>query len=410
MLINHNAPHRIARSVRYSSLLTTCIALIVAVSSIDAHAATAAPFCAKPVVLDDGWRVAEAREAGFDVALLCAAINEIDSPKNVTNTHAVIVERRGQLVAERYFTGSDRNVRDWFAREKSFTPNDLHDMRSISKSVVGLLIGIAREQGKIGALSTPIADFFPSHQEFITPAHRKITLEHLLTMSSGLEWDESGSGVQFGNNETRMSFAWDRERYVLSRPIALAPGTRWNYNGGSTMLLASALERVTATPLDQYAREKLFAPLGITTFEWLDEVYSKLSPYSGLRLRPRDLAKIGRLMANNGRWQYKDQHKEQYKQIVPAAWVEASMRAHINTEVDGSGGTGLGYGYQWWTGSIEHMGRNLAWVSGFGNGGQRLFIVRELDLVVVITAGRYNEPNNGRPSMALFRKIVAAVR
>lgn len=185
------------------------------------------------------------QEAGFDAFALCAVLAEIDSDKNANNLHAILVARRSQLIAERYFTGRDKPVGDWFEREKIFGASDLHDMRSISKSVVGLLIGIAREQGKLGALNTPTLDFYPEYRNLSTPAHQAITVEHLLTMTSGLEWDESGSGARFGNNETRLSLAWDRDRYVLSRPIAASPGKRWVYNGGGTTLLADALRQNT---------------------------------------------------------------------------------------------------------------------------------------------------------------------
>ena len=113
-------------------------------------------------------------------------------------------------------------------------------------------------------------------------------------------------------------------------------------------------------------------------------------------MRPRDLAKIGRMVLAHGEWQG--------RQVVPADWVAESLRPHM------AAGDGLGYGYQWWTGTIDREGKKLAWSAGFGNGGQRLFVVPELDLTVVITAGAYNDPQIQRAVTEIFRQILAAVR
>jgi CubicO group peptidase (beta-lactamase class C family) len=365
-----------------------------------AHAAPPAISCARDYPLEQGWtRADDPASAGFDVAALCAALETgTADASNPTNVHAVLVVRHDQIVAERYYRGQDKPIGDWFSREKSFGPDDLHDIRSISKSIMSLLFGIARGEGKLGAhaaLDTPMLAFFPQYAEFDTPERRAVTLAHLLNMTPGWRWDESGSAIRWSNDETRMSLTSNPVRYVLSRPMAQTPGSTWVYNGGTTTLLAAIVENATATPIDRYAREKLFAPLGITAFEWRPEFHDHPSPYSGLRLRPRDLARIGRLLLNHGQWEGKT--------IVPADWVDASLSAPVATD------DGLRYGYQWWSGTVAQEGRTLTWHAGFGNGGQRLFIVPARDLIVVITAGRYGEANNGRASMTLFRRIVAAM-
>jgi CubicO group peptidase (beta-lactamase class C family) len=152
--------------------------------------------------------------------------------------------------------------------------------------------------------------------------------------------------------------------------------------------------RRAGMPLSQFAREALFEPLGITDVEWRSDSKGRSHAWSGLRLRPRDLAKIGRLMLNDGRWGE--------RQIVPAAWVRESLRGKVSAV------GGWTYGHQWWSGNLRWRGGTLAWIAGFGNGGQRLYLVPSLDLVVVVTAGRYNETASGRASGLLFDGVVGA--
>jgi len=354
-------------------------------------AATAAP-CGVPPTLGDGWTVATPEESGFDAAALCNAVERLATPQ--TNVHGLLIERRGRLVGEWYFSGTDKPGGAWFARAASFGPADKHDLRSITKSVTSILFGIAQGQGKLPPIDTPVLDLFPEYADLATPERRAITLEHLLTMTPGLEWDESGTYASLNNSETRMKMASDRLRFVLERPLVAPPGTRFTYNGGATALLGDVVARRTGMPLTQFAREALFEPLGIDDVEWRADSKGKAYAWGGLRLRPRDLAKIGRMMLNDGRWGE--------RQVVPAAWVRESLRGRVPAEA------GWTYGYQWWSGKLRWRGGALPWIAGFGNGGQRLYLVPSLDLVVVVTAGRYNETASGRASGLLFDGVVGA--
>jgi CubicO group peptidase (beta-lactamase class C family) len=347
-----------------------------------------------PASIDDGWKTAEPESSGFDPAALCAVFDHV--VRGDANIHAIVVERHGRLVAELYRRGKDRSIWSLFSREVDFAPTTLHDLRSVSKSIVSLLVGIARGQSQLGALSTPVLSFYPEFTDLHSTEQAAITLEDLLTMSSGLEWNEST--VSYGsltNDETHLYWAWTPARYVLNHPIASPPGTRFNYNGGGTTVLADVLSRATRTPLKELARKELFDPLGVQDWEWVGDLYGRPLAFAGLRMRPRDLAKIGRMLLDHGQWQG--------QQLVPADWVADSLRPHIRT------GDGLNYGYQWWVGSVDWRGKALAWSAGFGNGGQRLFLVPELDLAVVVTAGAYNQPEMGHTVSHLLQEIVAAV-
>ncbi|WP_158219763.1 serine hydrolase [Ideonella sp. A 288] len=315
-----------------------------------------------------------------------------------SNTHGVVVERAGRTLAEAYFTGRDRPGGAWFEREVSFGPDTPHDLRSISKSITGLLAGIAHGRGLLGGLDKPVFDFFPEHADLATPERRAITLAHLLDMTTGWAWDEWNVPYgQLANSETRMALALNRDRHLLDLPLAHPPGSTWTYCGGATALLGEIVERVTGQTLLALAQQTMFEPMGIGNVTWRTGWRDKHLAFSGLRLTPRALASVGRLMLDGGRWKGQP--------LVPADWVADALIPRMPAA------DGFFYGRQWWHGRFQHgSGSGIDWIAGFGNGGQRLFVVPSLDLVVAITAGRYNQPASGRASNALFRAVVDAVR
>ncbi len=338
-------------------------------------ASPAAAICGGAVAGTDGWATASDETRAFDAPAFCRTLAATLSDSNL---HGIVVDQHGTLQFEAYFEGDDQPAGAWFSRRVSFGADDLHDLRSVTKSITGLLVGVALNRGQIKSIHTPVLDFFPEHADLKTPERAGITLAHLLTMTHGLEWDESGSYVRLGNSETRMRFSRDPDRYALERAVVALPGTRFAYSGGATALLGEVLVRTTGKPLDVYAAEVLFEPLGIVRHEWRRDVHERVTPYGGLRLRPRDLAKIGRMLLDGGRWRG--------EQIVPASWIDASFRRRVAADPP------LGYGYQWWRTVVRGQGGMLPVVAAFGNGGQRLFLVPQLDLAVVVTAGQYNQP------------------
>jgi CubicO group peptidase (beta-lactamase class C family) len=198
------------------------------------------------------------------------------------------------------------------------------------------------------------------------------------------------------HSEIVMYSAADSNRFVLEQPIVEAPGTRWDYNGGTTQLLGALITRGSGTPLLDYAREKLFEPLSIQDVEWIGAAQSDTAAASGLRLRPRDLAKIGQLVLNAGRWND--------RQLVPARWLEQSFQSHVRTPPMNDEGE-YACGYQW--GLVNMNGNNQRRIFALpGNGGQRLTIIPELQLVVVIMAGNYNQQGQGQMPTDLMKRIV----
>ena len=380
---------------RFGLIASMSLGLVLAPFAVAAQPGGASAPCAVPALIGDGWERAEPESAGFDAAALCGVLDAV--ARGDANIHSVIVERRGRLVAELYRRGKDRSIWSRAAREVDFGPTVLHDVRSVSKSVVSLLFGIAQEQGKIGPLGTPVLSFYPQYGNLRSPERDAITLEHLLTMSSGLQWHEAlATYGTSANDETRLYRNRAPSRLVLSRPVVAKPGTQFNYNGGGTDVLADILTRATHTSPTDLARTTLFEPLGIRDWEWVEDPLHRPIAFAGLRLRPRDLTKIGRMLLDHGQWRG--------RQIVPVAWVAESLRPHIAT------GDGLQYGYQWWTGTVDWRGKTLPWSAAFGNGGQRLFVVPGLDLTVVFTAGDYNQWQIGSTIAEVFGQIVGAIQ
>jgi CubicO group peptidase (beta-lactamase class C family) len=251
---------------------------------------TAACDGAAPSSLGDGWTVASPAGAGLDDQRLCA-LGAWLAASPQTNVHAALVIRHGALVFERYFSGEDQRFGRSLGRI-AFTAETKHDLRSVTKSVVALLVGIALERGQIKSVDDAVLDYLPRYADLRSPEKDRIRLRHLLTMSAGLAWDEDRPYSDPANSENEMDEAADPYRYVLAQPMAMPPGERWVYNSGATALLAAVLQEVSGQKLDALARAELFDPLGISDVEWVTYPGNG-DPIGegGLRLRPRDLAK-----------------------------------------------------------------------------------------------------------------------
>ena len=352
--------------------------------------------CGVPVARDDGWPVASVNEDKLiDRGALCRMADRL-AASSTANVHAVLVARGGKLVFERYFRGSDE-IRSRPVGNATFDADTLHDMKSVSKSVASLVLGIAIDRGLIGSLNEPIFSFFPELSDLRTPEKERIQLLHVLTMSMGLKWVEATPDTGDNNNdEARMHRAPDPCRYVLGLAATAPAGREFFYNTGALTLLSAIVRKATGRTLDEFARATLFEPLGITGVEWI-RVKGDTDAGGGLRLRPRDMAKIGQLVLAGGRWND--------RQIVSKAWIDASMTPRMDA-------TSLFfYGYLWWLGRSLLKGREVHWAGALGRGGQSIRIVPELDLVVVVTAGYYQDysPRAFQVQSGIFRDVLRAI-
>jgi CubicO group peptidase (beta-lactamase class C family) len=350
---------------------------------------------APPPTLDDGWSTGSLEEAGINRERIEAMTESIRAHPEY-NVHALLIEHDGRLVYEEYFTGKDER---WGTPigVVTFTGETKHDLRSVTKSVVSALVGIARRSGAIQSLDAPLLDYFPELKDLQVPERRQITIRHALMMGSGLQWHEDVPYNDPTNDEIVMTRSADPIRYVLSRPIVAAPGTVWRYNGGTTQVLGTIVQRATMQRLDEYARSVLFSPLGITDVEWVGDLAGVPSAASGLRLRPRDLAKFGSLYMHEGTWNR--------RQIIPADWVKESTQRRLNLP----GQQVMGYGYQWWHACYRTPAGIIEVPTAVGNGMQRIFLLRDRRTVVTALVGLYNDFKLNPPERLLLEFILPAL-
>ena len=317
---------------------------------------------APPLARQDGLAVGAVEGVPLDLARL-REMGDAIAAGRYPDVHSVLIAHRGRLMFEEYFYEYDAN-----------TP---HALRSATKSVVSALVGLAIAKGRLKDVGQPVLPFFAEEYPQIgnlTDAKRHITVEDLLTMRSGFDcddWNQSSPG-----NESTMGRSDDWVKFILDLPMRSEPGTASSYCSGGVIGLGRLVEKVSGQPLEAFAREQLFEPLGIRDLQWkFDPDRSSIDTFCQLSLTPRDMVKIGLLYMNGGVWNG--------RQVLPADWVKASTSRHTSL-----GGTD--YGYLWWLPYLEVPGGRHYGIMATGNGGQKIFLWPALDLVVVMTGGNYN--------------------
>lgn len=280
----------------------------------------------------------------------------IASGESMPRLHSILVSWDGELVLERYFNGHG--------------PDGIENVKSVSKSLISALVGIAIEDGHIEGVDEPVARWFGEHIGDDS-AKQRITIGHLLSMQSGLE---TTSNRNFG--------AWvqsdDWVEFALEQPMRGRPGGRMIYSTGNTHLLSAILTKATGRSTLEFARDELAAPLGFHLSSWPRDPNGIYRGGNDMELTPRQMLAFGRLYLNGGR--------ANGRQIVPSDWIEASWRPRVESRRE----AGRHYGYGWWLRDMAGYRTPYAW----GYGGQFILLVPELDLVVVTTSASY--PGDGR--------------
>lgn len=347
----------------------------------------------------DGWATASPAEVGLDGEMLLQAVDRINNGE-YANVHSLLIAKDGKLVFEEYFDG---HIWEYAAERyegpmATFDRDTQHTIMSVTKAFTSALIGIAIEEGFIEDEHELLFDFFPGYAQLADERKGTITLEHLLTMSSGLEWNEAGTSYSDIENDLIQLFVVeDPVAYILAKPLLHEPGTHWNYSGGDVNLLGEIIRQSTGQRMDEYAEERLFEPLGISSYEW-DFINPDFVHASGsLMLRPRDMAKFAYLILNDGTWQG--------EQIIPSEWMNKTKTGYIDTPWPEHGEQ---YGYQWWLKRYPYRDGQVTALHRTGWGGQDVAIFDELDMVVIFTGGNYVDasPNNE----IIERHILPAVK
>jgi CubicO group peptidase (beta-lactamase class C family) len=334
--------------------------------------------------------------AGIDAATIVAGTDQI-----VVGTYpgirSLLIMRHGTLVYEKYFPFASADA------DPAVEPREvLQDLRSVTKTVVGVAVLMAHAQGAIPSLDQSVFDFFPEHVAYAVDGRAEITLRHLLSMTAGLEWDEEISYLDPANSEQQMQRAPDPIAFVLSRKLSTTPGSTFAYCGGCSHLLAEIVRRTTGTPVDAFAARYLFTPLGIATFTWAKAPNGMPYGFSGLRLRSRDVAKFGLLLMRRGQWDG--------VQLIPEALVSEALAEHVVVAPEDAAGEILGYGYQVWRFSFLEDGRREQLLQMSGNGGQAVFMSETDALLVVITAGNFDQTASKSSLDFYLDRIYPAVR
>jgi CubicO group peptidase (beta-lactamase class C family) len=353
------------------SFVALCLAVLLAACAPSSPAPMALPTppamaAPRPTTAPADWPTSSPEAQGMDSTALLAALDAAREQKLAMD--GLLVARNGTIVMEAYFG--------------PYGPDTLHDLYSCTKSFVSTLVGIAIDQGKLAGVHEPVLSFFPGRTFPNTDSRKQaLTLEHLLTMTSGLQWTEADaeyvalyrSGNWVGN--------------LLGRPMVDDPGARFNYSSGASHIISAILQQATGTTTLALARDSLLGPLGIRNYTWEADAQGIAIGGWGLRLSPRDMARLGQLYLDGGVWQG--------QRIVSADWVRQATATHVD------GPDNLGYGYQWWVHPALHgyMAR--------GRGGQLIFVAPEPRLVIVFTA---TDQNDGAFFKLIEEHILPAAR
>lgn len=317
----------------------------------------------QPIQATPDW---ELSKASYNKELI-RAMNKKIAQKDFKDISSVVVIKEGALLLEEYFNGSDRS--------------SMHDPRSVGKSFASTMLGIAIRDGFIQSEEQRLSDFYPlkHYQNYSTPK-ANVSLKDLLTMTSGFAGNDSDPTS--AGNEENMYPTSDWVKFALDLPMQNpASSTKeWRYFTAGVVVLGDVLQQKVPDGLQAYADKKLFAPLGITQYQWQYTPQKVASTAGGIRLRALDFAKYGQLYKNGGRWGK--------QQIIPADWVKASLEKQVARTTEKHTGH---YGYLFWNDTIQSGQQSFEVAYASGNGGNKIYIFKDLPLVIVITAKAYNK-------------------
>ena len=329
--------------------------------------------------MGDNWEVGTLSEVGVSKDLIEQATQAILDDV-YTEIDSFVIVRNGRLVHDVYFG--------------NFSATRRHDLRSATKSITSILIGIAIDRGFIVGPSDTVLSHVSTYAQIANWDDRKndIEVHHLLTMSPGLDCDDGDSSSS--GNERHMYPRSDWVKFLLDLRMINDPGDVWAYCTAGVVSLGEVLMAATGEPADEFAEAQLFGPLGISDYGWEFSPSGQVDTGGHIHMRSRDMAKIGELMLRRGDWSGSP--------IVSSNWVDLSSANHVtlNSSID--------YGYLWWRRNFGPAGEYPTYYAD-GNGGQYIFVVPSADLVVVFTGSNYNSALSNQPFEILDRYVIPAL-
>jgi CubicO group peptidase (beta-lactamase class C family) len=360
-----------------------------------------------PENINDGIEVSTLEEVHLDANLIAQAIGRIKNGK-YGEVHSMLIYKDEKLVLEEYFPGhrykwdAPNHHGEWIFWDKS----TLHGVKSASKSITSLCIGIAIEHGFIESAHQSIFDFLPDHQHLKKDGKGNISIEHLLTMTSGLEWDEWSAPLSSGDNDC--VGIWYQEKdpvtFILERSLINEPGSSFTYSGGNMIVLGEIIRNASNLDIEEFSQEYLFKPLAIDSSFWAIRFNNGVIEAGGsLEITPRDMIKIGATCLANGEWNG--------KQMISTQWIEkiaTEFQDNQGINIPGVASGKQGYSYSWWTKDYNHNGDNYNMFDAGGWGGQNIMVIPDLKTVVVFTGGNYT--STAKPHEILDRFIIPAIQ
>lgn len=353
-----------------------CILLFLLISTVVQTMGQNSYTYSQPQNLTDGWETTSLIAQKVDTNLIYKLFNQFQEKKH--QIHSIILVKDNKLILEEYFGENSLDVQ--------------HDLRSVTKSITSLLMGIAIEKGFIQSLDDPISKYLknPKPTKNLDPRKDQITIKNLLTMSTGLDcndWDQDSEG-----QEDRIYKKKDWIQYFLNLRMINKPGSVSTYCSMGTVVAAEIIERASGMSIDKFAQQLLFDPMGISNISWGHTSNKKvISSGKRIYMTSRDLAKIGQLVLNKGRWNQ--------DQIVTATWIEKATSSKTSI-------SGIDYGFLWWNFSFKTGTGDFQGILATGNGGQYIMIFPDYDLVCIFTGGAYNSEQDKLPFVIMNKVFI----
>jgi CubicO group peptidase (beta-lactamase class C family) len=313
-----------------------------------------------PKARPDGIAVADAATLGVDTTRIRAMVRPYLDDRRGRHT-SLLVMKDGRLIVEEYFNG--------------WKPDRRHVVQSVSKSITSLLVGYGIAQRYITSVDDPIVKYLPNYRHLLGGGKERITIRHLLTMTSGLQWDESTRPYTDSlNTRVQHSRSKDGTAFTLGRPLVANPGETWSYNGGGITILTEILSNASGLTSRQFVARAFAGLLEDEEIEPTFEADGRMNSSGGIYVTPRGLIKIGQMLLQHGSWNG--------KAVFDSSWIRQSTEAVVNRRV--------GYGYAWWRQAFKLDGRWVEAIVGNGYGGQHIYAFAGLRMVVVTTATNYD--------------------
>lgn len=347
--------------MKLPSLLIICIISLITACSAQKNKST----WNNTLDFKDGWEITNPASVGISEDSLYVLFNLINDADH-RDLRAVIVIKDGKLVVDEYFNGY------WYT--------NIHDIRSAGKSVTSMLAGIAIEQG-LFSLDDKVFSFFPEYKNIknSSPKKSEITVADLLIMSSGLATDDYVDDSP--GSEGLMLVEDDFLKFVLDLPMDFESGERYTYSSAIAFLLGALIENTSGKTLEDFARLNLFNPLGIKGFYWEKSPKGRNTGMGNLYFQPRDFAKLGKLMLDKGQWNG--------QQIIPKKWIVDSFQKRF--DISDSDPYAQGYGYMWYIAETTVNGQEMEYYFASGNGGNKIFVIPDLNMVVATLSSAYGQ-------------------